>query len=154
MTIRLYRLSQVPLNATWFILVTKRQFPEFLCTCVLRSTGQRRFQCSYEDAFHSGSISTSSAVPINKNKGDPWNPGGVISSGVADTSERRDGRPEGEREPEEQVFLMGGETVLGRSVQRKEEQAAVWELNSTSSFSSSTGICLFGSKLCPVLVIA
>lgn len=125
-------MFQVSLKAARLIPVTKHQFPEFLYACVLRRSGQRRFQCSYEDAFHSGSISTSSAVPINPKTGDPrWNPGGFSSSGVADTSEGRDGRPEGEREPEEQVFLMG-EAVLGRSVQRKEERAAIGELTSVS----------------------
>lgn len=79
------------------------------CACVLRRAGQRRFQCLYEDALHSGSISTSSAIPINQKTGDPrGNPGVVRSSAVADISERRDGRPEGKPEPEEQVSLMGG----------------------------------------------
>lgn len=153
MIIRLFRLFQVPLKAAWFILVTKRQFPEFLCTCVLRSTGQRRFQCSYEDAFHPGSISTSSAVPINKKK--RWS---VESRRCYQLARRRyiwAARWETRRWAGAGGTGVsdGGESVLGRSVQRKEEQAAVWGLNSTSLFSPSTGICLFGSRLCPVQVI-
>lgn len=76
--------------------------------------------CPHEDALHSGSISTISAVLINqKTGGRSRNTGGVCGSRGAGASERRDGRPEGEPEPEEQVSLMG-EAVSGRCVQRKE----------------------------------
>lgn len=54
-----------------------------------------------------------------KTGGRKRNSGGVCGSSGAGAPERRDGRPEGEPEPEEQVFLMG-EAVSGRSVQRKE----------------------------------
>lgn len=49
------------------------------------------------------------------------NTGGVCNSSGAGASGRRHGGPEGEPEPEEQVSLMG-DAVLGRSVQRKEEE--------------------------------
>ncbi|KAM7388479.1 hypothetical protein PAMP_024650 [Pampus punctatissimus] len=111
---------------------------------VKRKTGVGGW-CPSEDALHSGSISTSSAVQIEQKAGDGGDIGGVSGSSSAGASERRDGRPEGELQPEEQVSLMG-EAVSGRSVQRKEgEKQPIWGVSGcgTHRLVLHSRVCVF-----------
>lgn len=107
--------------------------------------------CPHEDALHSGSISTSSAVLIHqKTGGRRRNTGGVCGSSGAGASERWDGGPEGEPEPEEQVSLMG-EAVSGRSVQRKEgDKLRDWGVCGCGTDSYFAELFYIWISVCPV----